>query len=616
MISFAGRVKRAAVATNRPKNGLRLSNKSSAVREQFFSRRVIVKVNLVKMGGQGTQAQSLHLNYIARDNAAPDNERGSIYDKNNDIADADEFQKRGKNDRHQFRIIVSAEDGKEMPELRSFTRDIMEQMEKDLGTRLDWVAANHYDTATPHTHIVIGGKNDNDKNLLIPRQYISYGMRERAEEMVTLELGPINQYEAGVRLAGEVTKERFTQLDRALLRMADANVIDISKPTKRATEWTRRLDIARLKHLSRMGLAWQEKRGVWHLDKKMENTLRSMGERGDILKTYYRALEDLKLNRHETFDVVYDPHDARAKTLTGKILAVGSLDDINDNAYLIVDTTEGEAIYVKTGRRENNGNLKHGMIVSISPADTQPKQSDLTIDKLAAKRNGDYSPAAHQAADQGARPEYIQAHIRRLEALRRAGHVTRNKDGSWKIPHDYLDRAKSYEKFRSRAKPVDVNVQSRLPLKQLQTTMGRTWLDEEIMVDTEPVNDGFGRDVQAAKTARTQYLIQQGILENESTALGTEHLEELERRDLSSAAKKLSVTLGKAYLGMDGAVRIDGTYREAITRPSGKYAIIERAKDFSLVPWRDVLERNRGKAVSGIMRGNTISWTLNKGREV
>ena len=67
---------------------------------------------------------------------------------------------------------------------------------------------------------------------------------------------------------------------------------------------------------------------------------------------------------------------------------------------------------------------------------------------------------------------------------------------------------------------------------------------------------------------------------------------------------------------MDGTSRIEGTYREAITRPSGKYAIIERAKDFSLVPWRDVLERNRGKAVSGIMRGNTISWTLNTGREI
>ena len=82
----------------------------------------------------------------------------------------------------------------------------MSQMENDLGTKLDWVAANHYDTATPHTHIVISGKKDNGKNLIIPRDYISYGIRGAAEHLVNLELGPINQMEAGIKLASEVTK--------------------------------------------------------------------------------------------------------------------------------------------------------------------------------------------------------------------------------------------------------------------------------------------------------------------------------------------------------------------------------------------------------------------------
>ncbi|PHS38835.1 MAG: hypothetical protein COA91_07320 [Robiginitomaculum sp.] len=63
-------------------------------------------------------------------------------------------------------------------------------------------------------------------------------------------------------------------------------------------------------------------------------------------------------------------------------------------------------------------------------------------------------------------------------------------------------------------------------------------------------------------------------------------------------------------------VSIPGHYRTAITNPSGNYATIEPAKDFSLVPWRDVLKRNRSKAVSGILRGNTISWTRNKGRGI
>jgi len=66
------------------------------------------------------------------------------------------------------------------------TRDLMTQMESDMGTRLDWVAASHFDTATPHVHIVIRGVRDDGRKLIIPRRYIAYGLREQAEKLVTL----------------------------------------------------------------------------------------------------------------------------------------------------------------------------------------------------------------------------------------------------------------------------------------------------------------------------------------------------------------------------------------------------------------------------------------------
>ncbi len=615
MMSFAGRVKRVAQRASRSKNGSGNYSRST-VREQFFSRRVIVKVNLVRMSGGGQVAQRRHLDYIVRETATRENEHGYVYDRDCNDADATAFRERGQGDRHQFRIVVSAEDAKELTDLRAFTRDLMARMEADLGTKLDWVAANHYDTATPHTHIVLAGKRDDGKNLVIPRSYISYGMRSAAEELVTIELGPINQMQAGVKLAEQVRQQRFTNLDRGLLKVTVDNVVDISKPPARGSEWIRRLDIARLKQLSRMGLAHKSAKNKWHLNKKLEPILRRMGESGDILKAYHRTLKQTGLERPTENDVIYDPYDEREISLTGRIIGLGVLDDVNDKSYIVLDATNGRAFYIPVGNAEHIEGLTKDMIVTVNPAEVKAKVSDHTIEKIADMRGSDYSPALHQASNQSASKEFIQAHVRRLEALRRAGHATRNKDGSWKIPHDYLDRAESYEKFRSRAKPVDVHVQSRLPLKELQTTMGRTWLDEELAGSETPTNDGFGGDVQAAKNRRIQYLGQQGILDNETTTLSTEHLHELERRDLTAAAKKLSATLGKTYSGLSQSGRIAGTYREAITRPSGKYAIIERAKDFSLVPWRDVLERNRGKSVSGIMRGNTISWTLNKGRGI
>ena len=170
-VSFAGRVRRAAQTSSRSSSG---RSKSKTVSEQYFSRRVIVKVHLVKMGAQGYAAQKLHVDYIQRDSAAREADRGSIYSRNEVLADGDEFLQRGKDDKHQFRVIISPEDGKEIGDLRTFTRNVMSQMERDLDTKLDWVAANHYDTANPHSHVVIRGVREDGSVLYIPREYISH----------------------------------------------------------------------------------------------------------------------------------------------------------------------------------------------------------------------------------------------------------------------------------------------------------------------------------------------------------------------------------------------------------------------------------------------------------
>jgi hypothetical protein len=47
---------------------------------------------------------------------------------------------------------------------------------------------------------------------------------------------------------------------------------------------------------------------------------------------------------------------------------------------------------------------------------------------------------------------------------------------------------------------------------------------------------------------------------------------------------------------------------------SGRFAVIEKAREFTLVPWRPVLERHLGKQASGIARGDSISWTLGRQR--
>ncbi len=610
-VSFAGRVRRAAQNSSRSSGG-RVKKTSSA--EQLFSRRAIVKVNLVKMGGQGYATQKLHLDYIRRDSAAREGDKGSLFGRDEVFADADEFHQRGKDDRHQFRIIVSPEDGKEIGDLRTYTRSLMSQMERDLETKLDWVAANHYDTANPHTHVVIRGVRDNGKTLIIPREYISHGMRDAAEHLATLELGPIAQIDVAKKLAGEIHKERFTKLDRDLLDRSVNRIVDVSANLAEGMNWQTRFEKGRVKALAKLGLAEKVGFGKWRLDDNLERTLRRLGDRGDIIKAYHRVLKQSSLERSSYSDPVYDSAATLAKPVTGRVVKTGVLDDVSDRTYMVVDTVHGEAIFVETGRAQNIADIETGMIVKAGPQSYSPKQSDYTIADIASKRGGVYSPSAHEMSDPSAREEFIKAHVRRLEAMRRKGHAERNSDGSWQIPRDYLKRASAYEKARGFGNPVKLDILARSPLQELPKTIGKTWLDEELRAGSHSgTYEGFGEDVEAAKIQRRQFLMQRGLLTDKgSVTEGT--LKALEKLDLDVAAKRLSTTLGKAYMQAPQQGQISGTYREAIVRPSGKYAVIEKSKEFTLVPWRETMDRNLGKSISGTMKGQTISWTLNKAR--
>ena len=143
----------------------------------FRGRRVIIKARIVKMAGRGLKGARLHLRYLQRDGVTREGLPGDLYDAKLDKPDDAAFIERGDGDRHQFRFIVSAEDALEYDDLKHFTRRLLHQMEEDLGTSLDWVAVDHYNTGHPHSHVIVRGKDDRGKDLIIAREYLSQGMR-------------------------------------------------------------------------------------------------------------------------------------------------------------------------------------------------------------------------------------------------------------------------------------------------------------------------------------------------------------------------------------------------------------------------------------------------------
>ncbi len=582
----------------------------------FRMRRVVIQARLIRLKAQGVNAARLHLRYLERDGVTREGSPGELYDAGHDGADGRTFLERSEGDRHQFRFIVSPEDGAAYDDLKPFVRRLMERMEQDLDTKLDWVAVDHYNTAHPHTHIVLRGKDDKGDDLIIAREYIAHGMRERAAEIVSLDLGPRTDREIQNRLQHEVEQERFTSIDRELLR--DTNTDGFVQAANRDA-FRHSIRVGRLQKLMRLGLADEVGSGLWRLADDMEPTLRAMGERGDIIKTIHRELARGGLERSLASYAIHGGGATEQITVVGRVVARGLADELQDRYYLIVDGVDGRSHYVGIGQADVSEPTREGSVVALTGRGAEPGKADRLIADIAGREGGRYSSDLHRAYDRTASTSYIEAHVRRLEGLRRVGlKIERHGDGSWTVPRDYLERVRRIESQRARMVPVTIETLARGPIAGQTQVQGTTWLDRELLsANATPLHDsGFGREVREALQRRRQWLIEQDLARVEQGQIVYRGglLTELRRRDLARAGSVLAGEIGVPYAEAKTGSRIEGIYRRHVDLASGRFAVIEKSREFTLVPWRPVLERNLGKPVAGIMRGDAISWTLGRQR--
>lgn len=579
----------------------------------FRGRRAVVKASLIRLHGKAGQVARAHMRYIQRDGVTREGAPGELYGPETDHADGDHFLKRTAGDRHQFRFIVSAEDGAEYPDLKPYVRRLMTQVEQDLGTKLDWVAVNHFNTERPHTHIVLRGVDDRGDNLVIAREYISHGLRERASELVTLDLGPRTDREIEARLRHDVDQERLTAIDRRLVRRMD---VDRTVSYADNDPFQQSVAAGRLRKLKAMDLAEEIGGGRYRLAEGLEDTLRRMGERGDIIRLMQRELTARRLDRAGVEQVV--SNDLR-ETLIGRVISRGFSDEHRDRHYLMVDGVDGRVHYIDIGRGDATPSVPEGSTVRIAPSRIAVTQADRTVDAVARANGGLYSVDLHLKHDPRASEAFATSHVRRLEAMRRAGAgPERLADGSWTIPDDHLARAAAYARARQRDRPITLEVLSRSPVNGLAGKDAPTWLDRSLDEGGHAaVRDvGYGREVRSALATRRQWLIEQQLAEGEGAAFRYREgaLETLRQRELRQAGERLEEDIGKRFEPVRIGERIDGRIARRVDLESGSFAAVERSRDFTLVPWREVLERNMGKTAFGIMRTDGISWQFGRGR--
>ena len=274
----------------------------------------------------------------------------------------------------------------------------------------------------------------------------------------------------------------------------------------------------------------------------IEIKLRSLGQRGDIIKTMHRSMREAGIERASGSFVMFDTAKPNNR-IVGRVAGLGLNDEINDRHYIVVDGTDGKVHYADVGHLRPELVPDKGMIIAIE----------------------------NRVANEGERQR------------------------------------------------TNLRILSYLNLEKLVEVEGATWLDKELLSKSaeQLTQSGFGNDVASATARRRQWLVAQGLGTIDSANAFQPQprmLDQLRQRDLRQVSQTLSNKLGLSHAQPIEGERIEGTFSRSVNLASGKYAVIQKSKEFTLVPWRPELEQFRGKALSGTAGSQGINWDWNMKR--
>jgi hypothetical protein len=598
--------------------------KGSASRARPVStamRRVVVKARFVAhAGGQGAPLR-VHVAYLAREARSvasrPEADDRSdlnrsvtylsrqeettgttipFYNQRENGLDGKSLTSAWASDARHFRLIISAEDGAALGDLRPFIREVMAGLETKLATKLEWLAVDHHDTDNPHSHVLLRGRRANGKELFIPSRLIASGIREHAQEIVTRALGPRQNVDLVREHAREIEVRGPSPLDRELLRARD----------RRGDIHTQRPDLlARLERLEGWDLATKTQDG-WTLASDIGGKLKALATHAEVEK----ALGNVGRIRGagEVRSV-----ETAGRTI-GELVHFGPVDDLGETFLAVVENDRGEMRYATLDQADDLAQLdgvKAGAMVAFEPRRVRVRVADEAVVGIAVQTGGVYSIEHHKAAKPGASDEIMAANVRRLEAMRRAGLVERDAGGVFRIPADHLDRALAFEQKLVRRSPVTVAVQSHLPLRDQILAAGPTRLDR-ILSGAELPLSGKGRVATAEAAAlqqRRMFLIEQGVLGGKTDELDERAMKAMAKTELGEAARRAAQELGVPVLTHPHGT-VQGVYAQRVDLAQGRVAIIMQDRQAFMVPWRPALERFAGRKVVGVSRGQTLSWSL------
>ncbi|MEZ5995425.1 MAG: DUF3363 domain-containing protein [Hyphomonadaceae bacterium] len=434
----------------RPGGRFRASGANAAF-AQDPRQRVVVTVFYQGHGGSGAGKLIAHGKYLERDGAGPEGEPGQFYDREEDRVQAGpRLAEWADEDKRHMRLMLAPESGTRIEDLKDFTRATMAQMERDLGAPLDWVAVDHHNTDNPHVHVILRGRRRDGPDLIIPRDYATWGLRHAAREVATQMLGDRGRDDARLALERETRAERSTRLDQLLAAELKPGKTYRIQSIGRGVEPTLRAALRnRVRELARMGLGQEEKRDRFRLDHGWAARLNEIGKGIDLRRRLGRELEPgqgrLKL---------YDQSMGR---VVGPVLEAGRRGETGKGYVIVLDGTKRPVL--ANVRERDGAGLQSGAIVAIEPKAHEGAGTRVKIDRLSetplatqieapAETELDREIVRQLAGEVPRLPntrEVRNAVTERIGWHQREGNGGRDLTGRFEFNHGALDRLRASE---------------------------------------------------------------------------------------------------------------------------------------------------------------------------
>lgn len=330
-------------------------NRSGRAFRLNVRQRVVVKALVSRHTGKGAEraaALAAHVAYLGRDGAGIDGSRAEFFSREGETPEVVAAARAWGQDRHHFRFIVSPEHGDRL-DLKPYVREVMARVSADLGEPdLTWVATCHYDTDQPHAHVLVRGRRSDGRDLVIPRDYMGYGFRARAQEVAQERLGDLSRVDAERRIWRETAADRFTAFDRRLLAAADPHGL-VADGVGGTDAWTA-LSRGRLRHLEGLGLATRHGR-LYRLDGELELKLRTLQLRRDVIRT---------LNQRR-LEAGRDVRPLERSAVRGRVVKTGFHDEAGTAPWVIVRDGAGAEHYGRL--RTGAARLDLGKTIVLAP---------------------------------------------------------------------------------------------------------------------------------------------------------------------------------------------------------------------------------------------------------